>query len=604
MNNLESGMKELQLGSRKQINRNMRQIAEQILYCDICGNLEHVGGCENVCIHCKESNSKRAYMDFTQSSKNGSLYNIIKIHVKRCMMKKKCKCAFKPIPCENLGSRNQPDEIKIENCIVCDEPSHIGECEKKCGECNRSFQKIISFGKKHGERKTYAYGNITQNQIIHSLVYEFVFSCNCQNHNNVSNITEYEFLGDIKKIGKNNVKTKKIIPPVNPLILKKLGKKGVNCINYKGLDIGALTKKCYLCGELRINNMNGSFCKNCKKINEIIKSYERDLTGKVCVVTGGRKKNGYATVIKLLNMGATVYVTTRFKKSAEAKYKRELNYKTWQHRLIILQCDFVDTSAMIKCFTYVVNELKNNNQKIDLLVNNACITIPKFTQFYDHLNENESKNVGDEKHIFSKSYFTHQTTDKTYVPKKGDLSVEKMYPKGMFNRHGEQMSNRKKNTWNINEFDPNTFKTDPETLGDYCKTMDNMHAVNVKAPLLIIKLLMELLIRKKGEDSSHIVNVTSREGNINSNKTKCHVESNILKNNFDMFTRTHGKSFFKLGICMNSVDTGWNDIEQPGAYHYDAPLDTHDAANRVLHPFLTESIQHGVLLVNFREYLW
>ena len=54
-----------------------------------------------------------------------------------------------------------------------------------------------------------------------------------------------------------------------------------------------------------------------------------DLKGCVAVVTGGRVRIGYATVLKLLRAGATVVATSRFPADAAMRYAREADFDAW-----------------------------------------------------------------------------------------------------------------------------------------------------------------------------------------------------------------------------------------------------------------------------------
>lgn len=58
-----------------------------------------------------------------------------------------------------------------------------------------------------------------------------------------------------------------------------------------------------------------------------------NMTGMVCIVTGGRTKIGYRSALKLLRCGATVIVTTRFPVNAAETYAQESDYLKWMRRL-------------------------------------------------------------------------------------------------------------------------------------------------------------------------------------------------------------------------------------------------------------------------------
>ena len=58
-----------------------------------------------------------------------------------------------------------------------------------------------------------------------------------------------------------------------------------------------------------------------------------DLSGRVCLVTGGRTKIGYRCALKLLRCGAYVIVTTRFPVNATSRYAAEKDSQEWMDRL-------------------------------------------------------------------------------------------------------------------------------------------------------------------------------------------------------------------------------------------------------------------------------
>lgn len=60
------------------------------------------------------------------------------------------------------------------------------------------------------------------------------------------------------------------------------------------------------------------------------------MSGMVAVVTGGRVRIGYATVLKLLRAGALVVCTTRYPSDAACRYCREADFEVWRARLLIV----------------------------------------------------------------------------------------------------------------------------------------------------------------------------------------------------------------------------------------------------------------------------
>ena len=58
-----------------------------------------------------------------------------------------------------------------------------------------------------------------------------------------------------------------------------------------------------------------------------------DLTRIIALVTGGRTKIGYQTALRLLRVGATVIITTRFPQPAFDTYSKEFDALKWINNL-------------------------------------------------------------------------------------------------------------------------------------------------------------------------------------------------------------------------------------------------------------------------------
>ena len=73
-------------------------------------------------------------------------------------------------------------------------------------------------------------------------------------------------------------------------------------------------------------------CLHCGDHNLTKRRQSAELGGTVSVVTGGRVRIGYATVLKLLRAGAFVLTTTRFPADAALRYSREPGFREWHSR--------------------------------------------------------------------------------------------------------------------------------------------------------------------------------------------------------------------------------------------------------------------------------
>lgn len=80
----------------------------------------------------------------------------------------------------------------------------------------------------------------------------------------------------------------------------------------------------------------------CAELNFEKRFQTCNLRGKVALVTGGRVKIGFQVVIKLLEAGAFVIVTTRFPKNAAIRFTGHPSFDTFRGRLQIYGLDFRD----------------------------------------------------------------------------------------------------------------------------------------------------------------------------------------------------------------------------------------------------------------------
>src|SRR5213076_175146 len=127
-------------------------------------------------------------------------------------------------------------------------------------------------------------------------------------------------------------------------------------------------------------------CPACGDFNFRKRSETADLTGRVALLTGGRVKIGYQAGIKLLRAGAHLIVTTRFPRDSAARYANEPDFAEWSARLEIFGLDLRHTPS-VEAFC---RHLLNTHQRLDFIVNNACQTVRRPPDFYEHMMERES----------------------------------------------------------------------------------------------------------------------------------------------------------------------------------------------------------------------
>jgi len=132
--------------------------------------------------------------------------------------------------------------------------------------------------------------------------------------------------------------------------------------------------RCYGCSirTKQVHFFYDKLCLACGGHNWEHRTRERDLSGKIAMVTGGRVKIGYQAVLKLLRCGATVYTTTRFPMDACQRYAKEVDFSEWDSRLHVMgPLDFKD----LKGLSDFCEEILLTLPKIDILINNAAQTI-------------------------------------------------------------------------------------------------------------------------------------------------------------------------------------------------------------------------------------
>eukprot|EP00911_Craspedida_sp_UC1_P001151 UC1_evm1s865 len=127
--------------------------------------------------------------------------------------------------------------------------------------------------------------------------------------------------------------------------------------------------RCYVCKRAfrRLHFFYDQLCPNCAEFNYTKRSLRADLSGRVCLVTGGRVKIGYRCALILLECGATVVVTSRFPVNAARRFAAEAGFAEWGHRLQVCGIDFRDLQA-VERFCVM---LSNDFDRLDCIVNNA-----------------------------------------------------------------------------------------------------------------------------------------------------------------------------------------------------------------------------------------
>ncbi|KAJ3299792.1 hypothetical protein HK104_006921 [Borealophlyctis nickersoniae] len=366
-------------------------------------------------------------------------------------------------------------------------------------------------------------------------------------------------------------------------------------------------RACHVCGVpfRQLHHFYDQMCPSCAEHNFSKRYSTADMRDRVCIVTGARVKIGYCIALKLLRMGATVIVTTRFPHDAAGRYAKEEDFLTFKGRLAVYGLDFRD----IPMLHHFCNHVKQTYQRLDVIINNAAQTVRKPPAFYEHLIGGESQEVSkdvleviDLVDVFRLRngggyLFAHgggralaqarveelsdggsalalaasqatahlpqintsaQLSQLPIVPgDEGGTAKEMVFPPGLYDRDDQQLDLRSENSWT-------------QELGQISTAeMMECHVINAFAPWVLVSELKALMEATKNRDGSDgewdkfIVNVSAMEGQFYRSKTIFHPHSNMAKAALNMMTRTSSAGLAAVNIYMTAVDTGWITDENP-----------------------------------------
>jgi NAD(P)-dependent dehydrogenase (short-subunit alcohol dehydrogenase family) len=371
-------------------------------------------------------------------------------------------------------------------------------------------------------------------------------------------------------------------------------------------------QNCYICKQdySAIHHFYDQLCPKCAELNFSKRTETADLRGRVALLTGGRVKIGYQAGIKLLRAGAQLIVTTRFPRDSAIRYAAEPDFKDWGHRLEIFGLDLRHTPSVEAFCKHLLATLS----RLDFIINNACQTVRRPPDFYQHMMERETGSLHDLPEHARKLFGAYEGLRGYHILPEGnsngavldgkiskvtglthaaelsqmpllpeELEAQKgLFPQGKLDQDLQQVDLRERNSWRLLMAEVPAVE------------LLEVQLVNAIAPFILNARLKPLMLRAPERDK-HIVNVSAVEGQFYRKfKTTRHPHTNMAKAALNMMTRTAAADYQADGIHMNAVDTGWVTDEDPVQiaarkvkdHRFHPPLDIVDGAARIVDPII------------------
>ena len=311
---------------------------------------------------------------------------------------------------------------------------------------------------------------------------------------------------------------------------------------------------CYIC-KLRFRTLHFFYdrlCPACASLNFTKRSQTADLSNRVALVTGARVKIGYRILLKLLRAQCFVIATSRFPMDLLTRLAQETDFAEWKHRVRIYGIDF-RYAPLIEQFARM---LIHTYDRLDFLINNACQTIQRPADFYQHLIQNERLTnyallPNDQQQVLDGNLQFYQR----FLPPSHRLSLpsDPHFVRGAslvstsFDVHQQPIDFRTTNSWMLRLADVSAAE------------ISEVLTINTLAPFILNSQLKALMADRHPDPDSKkfIINVSAMEGSFaRKNKTDRHPHTNAAKAALNMMTRTSAKDYVRSNIYMVSVDTG------------------------------------------------
>jgi NAD(P)-dependent dehydrogenase (short-subunit alcohol dehydrogenase family) len=388
-------------------------------------------------------------------------------------------------------------------------------------------------------------------------------------------------------------------------------------------------RSCYTCKSrfYQLHQFYDQLCPPCAELNYTRRLLTCDLSKRIMLVTGGRVKIGYQTVLKLLRSGAIVIVTTRFPKDAAARYAKEEDHSTFKDRLHIFGLDFRYIPGVEMFCEY----LKSKFNRLDAIINNATQTIRRPPAYYSHLlerehtsmslmppeqaetlkwnveliNQNEQvrtlegsgksgatlgnsgKSGGSgsgsggavdmevdvddmlSSSSSSSSSSTSSSSSASSASSFGGLSSSDMSQVQLQQGDDQESSKQFLPSQQYNQSGQQIDLRDNNSWKlklEQVQTPEllEVFTINTMAPFILNGRLKSLMCAPDCRNvDRYIINVSAMEGKFYRYKTPNHPHTNMAKAAINMMTRTSASDYAKSNIYMNAVDTGWINDENP-----------------------------------------